>query len=212
MSIELFSLERIQELAQDYGYWTIFFGILLENAGIPIPGETITLVGGFLSGSGQLNYWWVLLSATAGALLGDNFGYWIGLKGGWPLLLKVGQFFRIQEEQLLEVREQFSQNADKAVFFGRFVALLRIFAGPLAGIAQMPYPRFFLCNLAGAAAWATVMVSLSYFVGQLVPLEQLIQVVAQFGVVALVIITAAIAIPYWLEHRPKTPKPIEPQE
>ncbi|MDX2212070.1 MAG: DedA family protein [Oculatellaceae cyanobacterium bins.114] len=217
MSLELISLETLQELAHHYGYGAVFVGILLENAGVPIPGETITLVGGFLAGSDELNYWFVLGSATAGAVIGDNIGYWVGFYGGWSLLSRVGQLFKIREEKLIEVREQFSQNAAKAVFLGRFVALLRIFAGPLAGIAKMPYPKFFLWNLAGAAIWASAMVSLSYFVGQIVPLEVLIQGVAQFGVVTLLIIATAIAIPLWLERRGKGIEaividPIKPQE
>lgn len=212
MAFELVSLETIQEVAHQYGYGAVFLGILIENTGIPIPGETITLVGGFLAGSGELNYWYVLGSAIAGAVLGDNCGYWIGLYGGWSLLTRLGRIFRIQEEQLLEVKTKFSQNAAQAVFLGRFVALLRIFAGPLAGIAQMPYGQFFLYNLAGAATWASVMVSLSYFVGRVVPLNQLITWVTEFGLVALVVVISWIVIPLWLESRKKYAKQLEQQD
>ena len=201
MSFELISLETVQEIARQYGYLAVFFGIALENAGVPLPGETITLVGGFLAGSGELNYWLILGSAIAGAVLGDNCGYWIGKAGGWPFLLRLGKLFRISEQRLGEIKDQFSQNAAKAVFFGRFVALLRIFAGPLAGIAQMPYGKFFLCNLAGATVWAAVMVSLAFFVGRVVPLEQLAASVAKFGILALVIFSAWILVPLWLESR-----------
>ncbi|MFM7368608.1 MAG: DedA family protein, partial [Sphaerospermopsis kisseleviana] len=97
MSFELFSLENIQEFAQSYGYWAIFLGILLENLGIPLPGETVTLVGGFLAGSDELNYWLVLGDAVTGAVIGGTFGYWIGRVGGWPFLLQVGKIFRISE-------------------------------------------------------------------------------------------------------------------
>lgn len=209
MSSELISLETIQEIAHQYGYWTVFLGIMLENAGIPLPGETITLVGGFLAGSGELNYWFVLGCAIAGAVLGDNVGYWIGKTGGWPLLMALGRMFRITEEQLLEVKNQFSQNAPRAVFLGRFIALLRIFAGPMAGIAQMPYLQFLLCNTAGATIWASVMVSLSFFVGEIVSLEQLIIWVSKFAVVALVLVIIGLVIPPWLEAR-KTTKDLEP--
>jgi len=208
MSSELISLETIQEIAHQYGYWTVFLGIMLENAGIPLPGETITLVGGFLAGSGELNYWFVLGCAIAGAVLGDNVGYWIGKKGGWPLLIVLGRVFRITEAQLLEVKDQFSQNAARAVFLGRFIALLRIFAGPMAGIAQMPYPQFLLCNTAGATIWASVMVSLSFFVGELISLEQLISWVSKFAVVALLLVIAWLVVPPWLEAR-KTAKNLE---
>lgn len=201
MSLEFVSLEKIEEIAQNYGYWAVFLGILLENLGIPLPGETLTLVGGFLAGSDQLNYWFVLVSAILGAAIGGTCGYWIGRSAGWPFLLRFGSFFRISEKRLEEIKNQFSQNAAKAVFFGRFIALLRIFAGPLAGIAEMPYGRFFIYNLAGASVWASVMVTLAFFFGRIVPLEQLIVGMSKFGLVALLIAIAWIVVPLWLESR-----------
>ena len=207
LAFDFFSLETIQTLAQDYGYWAIFFGIMLENMGVPLPGETVTLVGGFLAGSEELVYRWVLSSAIAGAVIGDSIGYWIGFYGGWPLLLRLGSVFRISEAALVNIREQFSQNADKAVVFGRFVALLRIFAGPLAGIAQMPYWKFLLCNLLGASLWGTAMVTLAFFVGRLIPLATLVGWVTQFTVAALALVLLWIAVLWWLERRQHTPAP-----
>jgi membrane protein DedA with SNARE-associated domain len=201
MSFEFLSLETIQEFARNYGYLAVFLGILLENLGVPLPGETITIAGGFLAGSGELNYWFVLGSAIVGATLGGNFGYAIGRFGGLPLLLKLGQFFRFREEQIYDLKEQFSQNAAKAVFLGRFIALLRIFASPLAGIAEMPFWQFSLFNLLGAASWASVMVSLSFFLGHVVSLEKLVAWAAQFAVFALLLVVAWIAVPIWLESR-----------
>jgi membrane protein DedA with SNARE-associated domain len=203
---EVVSLEVIQEIARQYGYWAVFLGISLENAGVPLPGETITLVGGFLAGNGELDYWLVFGCAVGGAIMGDNFGYWLGKWGGWSLLLRIGRLFRISEEQLLEVRTEFKNNAARAVFLGRFIALLRIFAGPLAGIAEMPYGKFLLCNSAGAFLWAGLMVSLAFFLGQLVSLEQLVSWVAQFSVLALILVVGAITLPRWLETRKGTLK------
>ena len=201
MSLEFISLENIQEFAHHYGYWAIFLGILLENLGIPLPGETVTLVGGFLAGSNELNYWLVFADAVAGAVIGGACGYWIGKLGGWPFLLQIGKLFRISEERLLNIKEQFSQNAAKAVFFGRFFALLRIFAAPLAGIAEMPFGRFFFYNLLGASTWAGVMVTLAFFAGRVISLEQLVTWVSQFAIAALLILVAMIAVPIWLESR-----------
>lgn len=206
MSIELFSLDTLQEIARQYGYWAVFFGIALENTGIPLPGETITLVGGFLAGSGELTYLWVLGSAIAGAVIGDNIGYWIGKRGGWPLLLQLGKVFRIPEDKLEEARLQFRKNAPRAVFFGRFVTLLRIFAGPMAGIAQMPYLQFLLCNFGGATVWALIMVTLSYFLGKVIPLEQLVLWVTQFGLVALGILGVVLGLT-WGKRFLKSVKP-----
>lgn len=201
MSFEFISLEKIQEIAHQYGYWAVFIGILLENLGIPLPGETVTLVGGFLAGSGQLNYWFVLTSAILGAVIGGTCGYWIGRYTGWPFLLKLGRFLRIPEERLEESKNKFSENAGKAVFFGRFIALLRILAGLLAGIAEMSFGKFFLYNLAGAIVWASVMVTSSFFLGRIVSLEQLVALAGQFTIVALLIVITWIVVPLWLESR-----------
>ncbi|MEO1791283.1 MAG: DedA family protein [Cyanobacteria bacterium J06629_19] len=198
---ELIPLELVQDIAREYGYWAIFCGILLENMGIPMPGETVTLVGGFLAGSQELNVWYVLGAATAGAIIGDSGGYALGYYGGWPLLVRIGQWLNLSEETLESVRDRFSQNADKAVLFGRFVALLRVFAGPLAGISRMPYPKFLLCNAIGAATWASAMVSLSYFLGRLVPLTLLMKWVAQFTGIALAVVATWVLVTWWIESR-----------
>ncbi len=203
---ELISLEMMQDVAREYGYWAIFCGILLENMGIPIPGETVTLVGGFLAGSDELDVWYVLAAATVGAIIGDSGGYLLGYYGGWPLLLRIGKLLRVSEERLVTVRDRFSKNAGKAVLFGRFVALLRVFAGPLAGITRMPYPKFLLCNAIGAATWASVMVSLTYFLGRLVPLAVLVKWAAEFTGLALISVIAWVTITWWLESRRATPQ------
>lgn len=201
MSFEFLTLENIQAIAHQYGYWAIFIGILLENLGIPLPGETVTLVGGFLAGSGELNYWFVLGDAAGGAMLGGICGYGIGRIGGWALLVRLAAVFRISETRIITIKDKFSENAAKAVFLGRFFALLRIFAAPLAGIAEMPFPQFLLYNFLGAVTWASVMVSLAFFAGKIVSLEQLVAWVSQFAIAALAIVIAIIVIPLWLESR-----------
>ena len=198
MSFEALSIETLQNFAHHYGYWAVLLGILLENLGLPLPGEAIVLIGGFLAGEGDLNYWWVLGSAIAGAVIGGTCGYWIGVYGGWPLLLRVGRFFKVEENRLIEIKQRFSHNAARAVFLGRFVTLLRIFAGPLAGTAGMPFRQFIIYNGAGAMLWAAVMITLAFFAGELVSLEQLIIWVGQFGIIVLGAILAWFAAPWLL--------------
>ncbi len=199
--MEFLSLETIQSLATQYGYLAVFVGILLENLGIPLPGETITIVGGFLAGSGELNYWFVLGSAAMGAFIGGIGGYFVGKYGGWKLILAGAKVFRIQEIQLEEIKTKFSENAVKAVFFGRFIPLVRIFSSPMAGVVEMPFVKFLGVNLAGAVTWASVMTTLAFFVGRIVSLEQLLEWVSKFAILALVIAIGFIAVPIWLESR-----------
>jgi membrane protein DedA with SNARE-associated domain len=199
--MEFLSVEFIKEIAEKYGYIAVFLGILLENLGIPLPGETITIVGGFLAGSGELNYWLVLASAASGAFIGGICGYFIGKSGGWPLLLKVGGFFRVSESKLGEIKDKFSENAVKAIFVGRFLALFRIFVSPMAGVAEMPLGQFLAVNLASAVTWATVMTGLTFGLGKFVSLEQLVAWVSQFAVLALLIVVTVTVVPIWLESR-----------
>ncbi|PZD72459.1 putative membrane protein [Acaryochloris thomasi RCC1774] len=198
MVFDWLSIETVQGLAQQYGYVVVFLGILLESLGLPLPGESIVLVGGFLAGQGDLKFLWVVLSALAGAIVGGNCGYWIGVYGGWPLLLRVGKVFRVPTEKLEELQQRFSYNAGRAVFLGRFVALLRIFASPLAGIAKMPYGRFMIYNCAGAMLWATVMVSLAFFAGEIISLGQLVAIVSEFSLLILGGLIAWFVFPYLL--------------
>jgi membrane protein DedA with SNARE-associated domain len=199
--MEFLSLETIQELANQYGYLAVFVGILLENLGVPLPGETITIVGGFLAGSGELNYWFVLGTAAMGAFIGGIGGYFVGNYGGWKTILAVAKIFRIQELQLEEIKTKFSDNAVRAVFFGRFIPLIRIFSSPMAGVVEMPFGKFLAVNLAGAVTWASVMTTLAFFVGRIVSLEQLLEWVSKFAILALFIAIGFIAVPIWLESR-----------
>jgi membrane protein DedA with SNARE-associated domain len=204
MSLELIPLDRLEEFARIYGYWAVLFGIMLENLGIPLPGESIVVVGGFLAGRGDLEFWRVLTCVISGAVVGNTFGYWVGVYGGWPLVLTVSRWFRIDEQKLLDIKLRFSQNAARAVFFGRFVTLLRVFAGPLAGIVEMPFAQFMLYNVLGAVLWASAIVSAAYVAGQWVDLEQLIRWVSQFSFVVLGAIAAWFLFPIGIKAIRKT--------
>ncbi|MFN3926679.1 MAG: DedA family protein [Pseudanabaenaceae cyanobacterium] len=198
--MEFLPLTTLEALAHQYGYGLIMGGIMLENAGLPLPGETIVLLGGFLAGSGELDVRGVYLAAIAGAILGDSGGYWLGRWGGMALLQHISKLFRLSEGEIILAKERFAQSADKAVFFGRFITFLRIFAAPLAGIALMPYPRFLVFNVAGAILWGVVMVSLAYFAGRVVPLSVLTHYTLQLGMVLFAIVAVWFALP-WLQSR-----------
>lgn len=198
--MELLSLESLQQLLHTWGYGVIFAAMLLENAGLPLPGETVTLLGGYAAGSGQLQVFGVLGAAAAGAMLGDNLGYWVGRRAGWPLILRVGGLLRQSPEQLERLRDSFQRHAGKSVLLGRFVAVLRVVAGPMAGAVHMPYRRFLLCNSAGALLWASTMVGLAWLGGRWVPLAVMVRGVVQFGLGALVLLALVVLLPRLLSR------------
>jgi membrane protein DedA with SNARE-associated domain len=159
-------LEAIQPYLETYGYWVIALIILLENAGLPLPGETTLILAGVLAHQGTLSFPLVLLAAITGAIVGDNCGYFIGRRYGRDLVLKFGKNFGLSPAKFAKAEEGFLKNSSWAVFFGRFIVLLRVLAGPLAGITQMPWPKFFLFNAMGAIAWASAIGTASYIFGQ----------------------------------------------
>ncbi|MFN9531821.1 MAG: DedA family protein [Cyanobacteriota bacterium] len=200
-TLALISLEggidqaMLQEVLQKWGYGVIFLAMLLENAGVPLPGETVTLLGGYAAGSGQLNVLGVMAAAAGGAMLGDNLGYWVGRRAGWDRIVRVGRLLRQSPEQLEQLRSQFLRHANASVLLGRFVAVLRVVAGPMAGAVGMPYSRFLLCNSVGAVLWAGSMVSLAWLGGRWIPFSQMVSGVIDFGLGALLLVAVLVVVP-----------------
>ena len=195
-----FDMATLQDVIGRWGYLVIFGAMLLENAGVPLPGETVTLMGGYAAGSGQLNVLGVMGAAIGGAVLGDNIGFWVGRRLGWDLILKVGRWLGQSPVQLEKLREQFLRHAGKSVLLGRFVAVLRVVAGPMAGAVGMPYPKFLLCNVVGATLWATTMVSLAWLGGRWIPVERMVKGVVEFGLGALVLVALIVLLPRLLSR------------
>ena len=195
-----FDMATLQEVIGRWGYLVIFAAMLLENAGLPLPGETVTLLGGYAAGSGQLSILGVMGAAAGGAVLGDNIGYWVGRRLGWGLILKVGRWLGQSPAQLEKLRDQFLRHAGKSVLLGRFVAVLRVVAGPMAGAVGMPYPKFLLCNVVGATLWATTMVSLAWLGGRWIPVERMVKGVVEFGLGALVLVALIVLLPRLLSR------------
>jgi membrane protein DedA with SNARE-associated domain len=141
-----------------------------ESMGIPVPGEVTLISAALLSASGTGDPWLVGLAAAIGAIIGDSIGYTIGRRGGRPLLERVGRRFpkHFGPAHLAKAEQIFARWGVWAVFFGRFIALLRILAGPLAGALRVPYPRFLMANAAGGVIWAFGTALLVYKVGAVV--------------------------------------------
>ena len=152
---------------QTYGYWAVLFALLGENAGIPMPGETILILASFLAYQGEhLKLPWVILIAICACTMGDNIGYWIGRRGGRPLLEKWKDAFHVSDDTIRAGEEFLRRRGSLAIFLARFIAGMRIVAGPLAGVLRMEWKQFVVANVAGAAAWVTVISIAGYFFGR----------------------------------------------
>lgn len=148
-----------------YGYWVVFFGVMLENAGIPLPGETILLAASFFAYEGHFSIFAVIVIAFLGAVLGDNTGYWIGRRGGLPLLERYGRYLFLDAQRLAGLEGFFARHGSKAIFFARFVTGFRVLTALFAGAGGMHWPTFFLYNAAGALTWSTAIGTLGYLFG-----------------------------------------------
>jgi membrane protein DedA with SNARE-associated domain len=174
---------QIAALISHYGYLTVFFIVALESAGIPLPGETTLLTAAIYAGTSHgLNIFAVILAAAAGAILGDNLGFWAGRKFGINLLIRHGHLIHLDERRLKLGQYLFQKHGGKIVFFGRFVAVLRAFAAILAGANRFDPKRFFLFNAAGGVVWATVFGWLGYFFG-----TEAHRIAAPFGLALLAV-------------------------
>lgn len=165
MSIEAV-LETIPPVAV---YLTVGIVIGLESLGIPLPGEIALVSAAVLSSRENLDISpvWVGLSAIIGAIIGDSIGYTIGRRFGMTLFEKLGRRFpkHFGTGHVALAKQLFSRWGVWAVFFGRFIALLRILAGPLAGALRMRYPYFLAANATGAICWAGGTTAVVYFLG-----------------------------------------------
>ncbi|MGN4162480.1 DedA family protein, partial [Streptomyces sp. NEAU-PBA10] len=140
----------------------------LESLGIPLPGEIVLVSSALLASQhGDINPYVLGACASAGAIIGDSIGYAIGRKGGRPLLARLGRRFprHFGEANIALAERSFQKWGMWAVFFGRFVALLRIFAGPLAGVLRMPYWKFLIANVTGGIVWAGGTTAVIYSLG-----------------------------------------------
>jgi len=159
-------VHNLHEYVATYGYLAIFAIVGLESAGIPMPGETILVAAAILAGQGKLHLWGVIGAAAAGAILGDNCGYWVGREFGFPIVYRYGRYVNLDERRLKLGQYLFLRQGGKIVFFGRFVAVLRAFAAFLAGVNHFDWERFFLFNAAGGIVWATIFGSGGYWLGR----------------------------------------------
>jgi len=182
----------LTDLFARYGYFVVFFGVLLENAGVPVPGETILLAGAVLARFGHLNIVYVVAVAICGAMLGDNVGFYIGRRGGRVLIERRGRMFGITPARLEQFDRFFYRHGATTVFIARFVTGLRVVGAILAGASHLAWGRFLIFNAAGAVAWATTFGTAGYLLGY--SWETIEQWIGHLGLALLVVIAAGAAV------------------
>ena len=197
----------VNELVKSAGYPLLFVLVMSESSGIPIPGETALIAAAVLASQGKLQIELVIVIAAAAAIIGDNIGYVIGRKGGRWVLERPGAFVR-QRQEVLRIGEPFfERHGPKAVFFGRFVLGLRVWASWLAGATRMHWRSFALWNALGGIAWATAVGLVAYLLGNSAG-----STVEAFGIYGLIAVVIAIVGGFVLHRRHVSRGPRTPSE
>jgi membrane protein DedA with SNARE-associated domain len=189
----------VTKLLVDYGLVLLFLLVAIESAGVPLPGETALIAAAVLARPEHGNYslYWVIVVAAAGAIVGDNTGYWIGRTGGRRLIERWG-FVRRHAEKVLPPSERFfERHGGKTIFFARFIAVLRVTAAWIAGISRMHWWQFFAWNAAGGIVWATGVALLAYWAGKAV--AEAVNRYGLYAVVGLIVvgIVVLVAVHVW---------------
>jgi membrane protein DedA with SNARE-associated domain len=180
----------VTQLLLDYGLVLLFLLVAVESAGVPLPGEAALITAAVLAHD-HYGIVAVIAVAAVAAIIGDNVGYWLGRLGGRRLLERWSVTSRYAERVLPPSERFFKRHGGKTVFFGRFIALLRVTAAWLAGISRMHWWQFAAWNAAGGILWATGIGLLAYYAGKAAA-----DAVGRFGLygAAAIIVLAAVAL------------------
>jgi len=185
-----------------FGYLAVGGLITLEDFGVPVPGETMLIAAAVYAGSGRLNIVGVGLIAVLAAVVGDNIGYAIGFFGGRALVLRYGKYVLLTGERLEKAEGFFARNGGKVVVVARFIEGLRQANGIIAGIAEMPWPRFLAFNMIGAVLWVGVWASVGYLAGD--HIETVYSEITRYSLyllIALAVVVVALIVRAALRRR-----------
>ncbi len=191
--------EWLIDLFARYGYLVVFGGVLLENAGVPVPGETVLLAGAALAQFGRLSLTRVILTAIAAAIIGDNIGFFIGRHGGRTLAERHGSKIGLTRARLKDFDRFFDRYGPATVFIARFVTGLRVFGAVLAGGSGLRWRSFLVYNAAGAVAWSTAIGLAGYTLAY--SWDTLERWIGRSGVVALALIAVLGIVIYKRRRR-----------
>lgn len=183
-------LHSLAPVLDNYGYLAVGGFVLLEDFGVPVPGETILILAAVYAGAGRLNIVAVGAVATVAAVIGDNIGFAIGHFGGRPLVSRFGRYVLLTSERVDTATAFFERHGGKIVVIARFIEGLRQANGIIAGIARMHWLRFLAFNALGAALWAGTWTTVGYVSGS--HIDAVYRVVKRYEVYALIAAAALI--------------------
>ena len=186
-------------LLQSYTYPVLLLLVLLESLGIPLPGEIALVTAAAYASSGHISIVIVIVLAAIGAIVGGVLGYWIGIKGGLPLVARYGGYVGVRKSHIDRTHAFFERNGAKTILFGRFVAILRTWAAVVAGAAAMSFTKFVTYNTIGSVVWAIVFGLLGFYFGRDLPLLEKYIARTSFGVLVLGVI--GIGVFFFLKRR-----------
>lgn len=197
-------LHILSEFFGRYGYWAVFFGVMAENIGVPVPGETVLLFAGFLAYQGRLHILPTVVTSIAGATAGAVFGYWIGWHGGTPLANRLLRRFPRFARKYEGGQKTLLKYGRWAVFAARFITGLRVFVALIAGVVRMPFSTFLFFTFAGAVCWSVVIGYLGFLFGS--SWARLVGVMGRIDRIVLLTLAggAVVAIVVYVVRRRKT--------
>jgi membrane protein DedA with SNARE-associated domain len=184
-------LAGVAPILDRWGYLAVAGVIGVESFGVPAPGQTIMVAAAIYAGAGRMNVFAVAAIAFVAAVLGDNVGYWIGVRGGRRLVHRFGRYVFITPERLARAEGFFARRGNRVVVVARFIDGLRQLNGVIAGITAMPWRTFLLYNAIGAALWVGWWTTVSYLFG--IHLVKIIETAHRYQWWAIGLIALAIA-------------------
>lgn len=196
-------------LLTHYGYLAVGGLVLLEDFGVPVPGETLLIAAAVYAGAGRLNVVAVALVAFAAAVIGDNIGYAIGNFGGRELALRWGRYVFLTPKRLEGAEDFFRRHGGKVVTVARFIEGLRQANGIIAGISEMPWLRRFVpFNALGAALWVGLWTTVGYTAGSHINAiyHQVVTYELYFGIAVVVAFLAYLGHRLWARRRRGAPQ------
>lgn len=174
-----------------YGYWAVLLFVMIEDFGIPVPGETVLIAASVYAGAGRLSIVAVGVVGFVAAVIGDNIGFAIGHYGGRAAVLRWGRYVRLTEERLNKAEGFFQRNGAWIITVARFIEVLRQVNGIVAGTTGLPWRRFLAFNALGAALWVGTWVSLGYLAGD--HIDTIYHYITRYSLYLLIVLVVLVA-------------------